>query len=70
METAQFICEATGVDYPNWLCSEDLQEFLTGIVFTPTTMFVNRSGAIVGETICGAYVDQYKAFVSDYLSAM
>ena len=70
METAQFICESTGVNYPNWLCSEDLQEFLTGIVFTPTTIFVDRSGAIVGEPICGAYVDQYKAFVSDYLSAM
>ena len=70
METAQFICESTGVNYPNWLCSEDLEEFLTGIVFTPTTIFVDRSGAIVGEPICGAYVDQYKAFVSEYLGAM
>lgn len=70
METAQFICEATGVNYPNWLYSEDLAEFLTGIVFTPTTIFVDRSGAIVGEPICGAYVDQYKAFVSEYLGAM
>lgn len=70
METAQFICESTGVNYPNWLCSEDLQEFLEGIVFTPTTIFVDRSGAIVGEPICGAYVDQYKAFVSEYLGAM
>lgn len=70
METAQFICESTGVNYPNWLCSEDLEEFLTGIVFTPTTIFVDRSGAIVGEPICGAYVDQYKAFVNEYLGAL
>ena len=70
METAQFICESTGVNYPNWLCSEDLEEFLTGIVFTPTTIFVDRSGAVVGEPICGAYVDQYKEFVSEYLGAM
>ena len=70
METAQFICESTGVNYPNWLCSEDLEEFLAGIVFTPTTIFVDRSGAIVGEPICGAYVDQYKAFVSEYLGAL
>ena len=70
VELAQFICESTGVNYPNWLYSEDLHEFLTGIVFTPTTIFVNRSGAIVGEPICGAHVDQYKAFVSEYLGAM
>ena len=70
MEFAQMICEAIGVTYPNLLYGEDLQEFLEGIVFTPTTIFVDRSGAIVGEPICGAYVDQYKAFVSDYLGAL
>ena len=70
IETALMICEATGVNYPNWLCSEDFSEMLSGMPFTPTTIFVDRSGAIVGEPICGAFVDQYKAFVSEYLGAM
>ena len=70
IETAQMICEATGVTYPNWLYCEDFKEMLADMPFTPTTIFVDRSGAIVGEPICGAYVDRYKAFVSEYLGAM
>lgn len=70
VEMALLICESTGVTYPNWLYSEDFKEMLSGMPFTPTTIFVDRSGTIVGEPICGAYVDQYKAFVSEYLGAM
>ena len=70
VEMAQLICESTGVTYPNWLYCEDFKEMLSGMPFTPTTIFADRSGAIVVEPICGACVDQYKEFVINYLSAM
>ena len=60
VEVAKMICESTGVTYPNWLCCEDFEEMLAGMPFVPTTIFVDRNGAIVGEPICGAYVDLYK----------
>ena len=69
IETAQMICEATGVTYTNLLRSEDLYEFASGIIFTPTTIFVDRNGAIVGEPVIGADVDGYKAFVEEYINA-
>ena len=70
VETAMMICESTGVTYPNWLYCEDFEEMLAGMPFVPTTIFVDRSGAIVGEPICGAYVELYKEFVSNYINAL
>ena len=35
-----------------------------------TTIFVDGTGAIVGEPVVGAYVDGYKQFVEDYLNAL
>lgn len=69
IETAQMICEATGVTYTNLLLSEDLYEFANGIIFTPTTIFVDGNGSIVGEPVTGAYVESYKAFVEEYFNA-
>lgn len=69
LETAQMICEATGVKYTNLIASADFAEFLTGIVGVPTTIFVDGNGAIVGDPIVGAYVPAYKAFVEEYLNA-
>ena len=63
------ICEATGVTYTNLLRSEDLYEFATGIIFTPTTIFVDGNGSIVGEPVIGADVEGYKAFVEEYINA-
>ena len=69
LEEAQMICELTGVTYANLMRCEDLYEFAQGIIFTPTTIFVDRNGAVVGEPITGARVDDYKAFVKEYTSA-
>lgn len=69
IEEAQMICEATGVTYTNLILSEELHEFAAGIIFTPTTIFVDGNGSIVGEPVTGAYVDMYKAFVEEYINA-
>ena len=69
IEMAQMICEATGVTYTNLLRSEDLYEFATGIIFTPTTIFVDGNGSIVGEPVIGADVEGYKTFVEEYVNA-
>ena len=68
IEMAQMICEATGVTFTNLTISEDLKEFMQGILFTPTTIFVDRNGSIVGDTITGAMVNAYKEFVATYLA--
>jgi thiol-disulfide isomerase/thioredoxin len=68
IETAQMICEATGVKYINLLVSPELIEFAQGIMFTPTTIFVDGNGSIVGEPFTGAYVDGYKMFVEEYFN--
>ena len=68
IEEAQMLCEATGVTYTNLILSEELHEFAAGIIFTPTTIFVDGNGSIVGEPVTGAYVDMYKAFVEEYLA--
>jgi thiol-disulfide isomerase/thioredoxin len=69
IEMARMICEATGVNFPNLILSEEMIEFANGIIFTPTTIFVDGNGAIVGEPITGAMVDAYKAFVEEYSNA-
>ena len=38
--------------------------WVTGV---PTTLFVDKSGKIIGKPIVGADVDGYKKFVEDYL---
>ena len=68
IDMAQMICEATGVTYTNLILSEDLYEFAQGIMFTPTTIFVDGNGAIVGEPVTGAYVDAYKTAVEAYFA--
>ena len=68
IEMAQMICEATGVNFTNLTISEDLVEFIQGILFTPTTIFVDSNGSIVGDPISGAMVNAYKEFVESYLA--
>ena len=69
IEEAQMLCEATGVTYTNLILSEDLHEFASGIIFTPTTIFVDGNGSIVGEPVIGADVEGYKTFVEEYVNA-
>ena len=68
IEIAQAICEMTGVTYTNLLVCADMAEFAKDIMFTPTTIFVARTGAIVGEPVVGAHVDGYKAAVEAYFA--
>lgn len=45
-------------------------ELMASIVGVPTTIFVDKSGNIVGEIIVGADVERYKAFVNKYVDAL
>lgn len=45
-------------------------ELIGSIVGVPTTIFVDKSGNIVGEIIVGADVDRYKSFVNKYVEAL
>lgn len=45
-------------------------ELISSIVGVPTTIFVDKSGNIVGEIIVGADVDRYKSFVNKYVEAL
>ena len=70
-EFAQAICEATGADvYANLVAGDDFTELLSGIVGTPTTFFVDSTGAIVGEPIVGANMAGCINTAEDLLSAM
>ena len=48
----------------------DFDELIGSIVGVPTTIFVDKSGNIVGEIIVGADVDRYKSFVNKYIEAL
>ena len=69
LETAKEICAATGVTFPSMVANEDFIPLLSGVIGVPTTLFVDGSGAIVGEPIVGANVPAYRQFVEDYLHA-
>ncbi|MDO4313479.1 MAG: TlpA disulfide reductase family protein [Eubacteriales bacterium] len=60
------IVEKTGVTYQNLLPTEEFDDIIGELVGVPTTFFVDRDGAIVGEPIIGANVEGYKQYVEDY----
>lgn len=71
LELAQEICEATGADvYTSLVAGDDFTELLNGIVGVPTTFFVDRTGAFVGNPIVGADVPGCKAAAESLLSGM
>ena len=71
LELAQAICEATGADvYTSLVANEDFMDLLYGIVGVPTTLFVDSTGAIVGDPIVGANVAGCKATAEALLSGM
>ncbi len=69
LKDAQSIIEKAGVEFVNIVPDEALNEWLEGIVAYPTTVFVDREGNLVSEPISGAYVEEYKEAVEEYLSA-
>ena len=68
LELAQMIQERAGVKFPNIVGNDDFSDLLYGLVGYPTTIFVDSTGAIVGEPIVGAEMDAYKTYVEEYLN--
>ena len=68
---AKQITEKADVGFVNLIGGNGAFDKLIGsIVGVPTTIFVDKSGNIVGEIIVGADVDRYKSFVNKYVEAL
>ena len=68
---AKQITEKADVGFANLIGGNgDFDELIGSIVGVPTTIFVDKSGNIVGEIIVGADVDRYKSFVNKYIEAL
>jgi thiol-disulfide isomerase/thioredoxin len=65
---AQDILKNAEADFVNLIPNDTLSAFLEGVIAFPTTIFVDSTGAIVGEPIVGADVDAYKESVEVYFS--
>lgn len=63
IQEARDILDKAGVRFTNVLASDDLQVFLSGIQFVPTTFLVDGKGNIIGDPIVGADVRKYKRAV-------
>lgn len=70
IEQAKNIIEKKGVKYTNITLDEELQKFIQAkIQFTPTTIFVNEKGDVIGEMIIGAREkDEYKEIIENLLN--
>lgn len=68
---AKQITEKADVGFVNLIGGNGaFDELIGSIVGVPTTIFVDKSGNIVGEIIVGADVDRYKSFVNKYVEAL
>ncbi|MDO4482976.1 MAG: TlpA disulfide reductase family protein [Clostridia bacterium] len=67
-DTAMTIIGKTGVTYRNLMMDRSLTGFVSGIIGTPTTFFVDKDGRQVCEPVVGAYMDMYRQNVTDWLS--
>ena len=68
---AKQITEKADVGFVNLIGGNgDFDELIGSIVGVPTTIFVDKSGNIIGEIIVGADVDRYKSFVNKYVEAL
>lgn len=68
---AKQIIEKADVGFVNLIGGNGaFDELISSIVGVPTTIFVDKSGNIVGEIIVGADVDRYKSFVNKYVEAL
>ncbi len=66
LEDAKEIVAETGVTYLNIIDNSGIADLLhvTGV---PTTVFVNQNGEIVGRSVVGANVEEYKVIMSELL---
>lgn len=68
---AKQITEKADVGFVNLIGGNGaFDELISSIVGVPTTIFVDKSGNIIGEIIVGADVDRYKSFVNKYVEAL
>ena len=64
---AKDIISKSGVGYTNIIAGSGLEPLLKNIMFVPTTFFVDKNGAIIGDVITGARVEAYKENVTKLL---
>lgn len=67
LEQARGILDDSGADFVNLAADSSLEDFLSQFMFVPTTLLVDREGAVIGEPIVGADVAGYRQAVADYL---
>ena len=67
IEHANLIIEKSGVTYPNLIPNETFKGTLQGIYGTPTTIFVDPTGNIIGEPIVGQDVPAVEAFIQSVI---
>lgn len=61
------ITSSAGADFTQIIVNQEFAPVLKDVLGVPTTMFIDKDGNIVGDSILGANVDGYKEFVEDYL---
>lgn len=61
------ITSNAGAEFTQIIVNQDFAPILKDVLGVPTTMFIDKDGNIVGDSILGADVDGYKKFVEDYL---
>lgn len=61
------ITSKAGAEFTQIIVNQDFAPVLKDVLGVPTTMFIDKDGNIVGDSILGADVDGYKKFVEDYL---
>ena len=62
-DLAVSIMENAGADFTQIIANQDFADILKDVYGVPTTIFVDKDGNIVGDSIIGANVDGYKQFV-------
>lgn len=67
-DLAVSIMQNAEADFTQIIANQDFADILKDVYGVPTTMFVDKDGNIVGDSIIGADVDGYKKFVEDYLN--
>ena len=68
VEAAKEITEQAGVKFTNLVLSADFNEFMSGIVGFPTTIFVDKDGNILGNPIVGSNIPATDEFIAGALN--
>ena len=66
-DAALKIMKDSNASFVNLLPSKELAGYLENVQAVPTTIFVDADGNILGKSVVGANVEEYKKRVSEYL---